>query len=119
MVRCTSGATSHVETQFARSASVEPPGVVLRRKAASCWVEQPSGSGHAAGSAALADQDSDDPYKPFKMGLQKRYSLHLRAQAATDEILTWRKPWQATKGLGLHYWEVVRGPRPDEQPGRS
>ncbi len=57
--------------------------------------------GRAAGSVGLADQDSDDPYKPFKMGLQS-YSLRgLKRDGKSD--LT--KALAATKGLGLHYWE--------------
>jgi sugar phosphate isomerase/epimerase len=57
--------------------------------------------GRAAGSVGLADQDSDDPYKPFKMGLQS-YSLRGLKRDGKSDLA---KALAATKGLGLHYWE--------------
>jgi inosose dehydratase len=48
-----------------------------------------------------AAPDSQNPYRPFKMGLQS-YSLRgLKSDGRPDL----KKALAATKGLGLHYWE--------------
>jgi inosose dehydratase len=61
-------------------------------------------SGQAAAAAAAlggTTPQSDDLYRPFKMGLQS-YSLRgLKSNGHADLA----KALGATKGLGLHYWE--------------
>jgi sugar phosphate isomerase/epimerase len=66
----------------------------------------------AAGDDRAAAQDSQDPYRPFKMGLQS-YSLRgLKSDGKPD--LT--KALAATKGLGLHYWESFPAHVPMNDP---
>ncbi len=56
--------------------------------------------------------DSQDPYRPFKMGLQS-YSLRgLKSDGKPDLA----KALAATKGLGLHYWESYTAHVPMNDP---
>jgi inosose dehydratase len=62
------------------------------------------GGGLRGARAAVVDrpeQDSQDPYRPFKMGLQS-YSLRGLKKDGHPDL---EKALAATKGLGLHYWE--------------
>ena len=59
-----------------------------------------------------AAPDSQDPYRPFKMGLQS-YSLRgLKNDGKPDLV----KALAATKGLGLHYWESYPAHVPMNDP---
>jgi inosose dehydratase len=73
------------------------------------------GGGLRGARAAMADQpqpDSQDVYRPFKMGLQS-YSLR---GLKTDGHADLDKALAATKGLGLHYWESYTAHVPMNDP---
>ena len=68
--------------------------------------------GRAEGFDSSADQDSDDPYKPFKMGIQS-YSLRGLKRDGRSDL---KKALAATKALGLHYWESYIAHVPIDNP---
>jgi sugar phosphate isomerase/epimerase len=68
--------------------------------------------GRAAGPGGLPAQDSDDPYKPFKMGIQS-YSLRGLKRDGKPDLA---KALEATRGLGLHYWESYTAHVPMNNP---
>jgi inosose dehydratase len=66
----------------------------------------------AATEDGKAAPDSQDPYRPFKMGLQS-YSLRgLKKDGRSDLGMA----LAATKGLGLHYWESYTAHVPMNNP---
>ncbi len=73
------------------------------------------GGGLRGARAAVVDRsqpESEDPYRPFKMGLQS-YSLRgLKSDGKPDLD----KALAATKELGLHYWESYTAHVPMDDP---
>lgn len=57
--------------------------------------------GAGARALAQASDDKEGPYAPFKMGLQS-YSLRGLTRDGQPDL---RKALDATRGLGVHYWE--------------
>jgi inosose dehydratase len=73
------------------------------------------GGGLRGVRAAVVDRpepDSQDPYRPFKMGLQSFSLRGLKRDGKPDLD----KALAATKGLGLHYWESYTAHVPMNDP---
>jgi sugar phosphate isomerase/epimerase len=70
------------------------------------------GAGRPARGAWVDAQASDDPYRPFKMGLQS-YSLRGLKTGGKPDLA---KALEATRGLSLHYWESYTAHVPISDP---